>query len=130
MWQCLNLELDPWEMLIPSADTVHFGSRFPNECISGKSFTGTKTHHRLHHYLGSQQRLKSAEKARQVFNDCPYNKDIPNGKKMIAPGTAPDATVVSIQFQDYTFDLRSNADMAPVVHKMKNCSTLNPYQRF
>jgi len=65
-----------------------------------------------------------------VFNDCPYNKDIPNGKKMIAPGTAPDATVVSIQFQDYTFDLRSNEDMAPVFHKMSYCSTLNPYPPF
>ena len=27
MWQCLNLELKPCEMLITSADTVHFESK-------------------------------------------------------------------------------------------------------
>ena len=26
MWECLKLELNPWEMLITSADTVHFES--------------------------------------------------------------------------------------------------------
>jgi len=127
MSRCLNLELKPWEMLITSADTVHFGSRFPNECISGNSFRGTKTHHRLHHYLGSQDMLKSVEQAWQVFEDCAYNKSLRKCDQMIVPGTASDAAVVSIQFQDYTFNLRSHADMAQVFHKMRKVPhTLEP----
>ena len=66
-----GVKLNPWETLI--ADTVHFGSKFPNDCISGRTFRGEcKTHLRLHHYLGSQDRLKSAEQARHVFDDSPY----------------------------------------------------------
>ena len=46
-----------------------------------------------------------------MFEDCAFNKDIRKNEEMIAPGTSFDATVVSIQFQDNTFDLRLHADM-------------------
>ena len=119
-WQCVNLEIMPWEVVIATADMVHFGSRFPNckiKISESKQKSKKSVHFRLHHYLGSRDILKSVEEGRSAFNDCAFNPDNEDASEMVQSAMA-GATVVSKQFQNYTFDLRANPDMAPALRMM------------
>jgi hypothetical protein len=55
-FEMANLELRPWEMILCSIDTLHFGSRFPNSSIkaggcSQQHIGPNLNHFRLHHYI-------------------------------------------------------------------------------
>ena len=116
-WECINLELLPWEMVITLTDTVHFGSRFPNESITGQLPTEESTHYRLHHYLFSRNVLRDDEKQRSRFGDCPYNPHVPEAQGMIAENES-GGSVIALAVENYTFDLRAHVDMAPVFRRM------------
>ena len=118
MWKCVNLVLKPWELVIASADTVHFGSRYPNESICNSKKFNASVSYRLHHYLGSQLALRSEEENRSSQDDCAFNPQVQKGRDMIETAM-PNSTVVSRKFQNCTFDLRTNADMAPALRKLE-----------
>ena len=101
MWKCANLVLMSWELVIATADTVHFGSRYPNSAISDskamKRNDSQSVNFRIHHYLGSQEALRSEEVLRGDCEDCGFNTSIEDGGEMIT-SEVPDSTVVSRQF--------------------------------
>ena len=116
-WQCRNLELQTWEMIVAWADTVHFGSSYPTEAICSKPriFSPERSHYRLHHYLLSHV-AKELEQARSHNRDRAYSTYHPDNSEMIKGSDS--GSVISIALHFYTIDLRKHPDMSLVLRMM------------